>query len=271
MLSKRLLLAGGFAAATATACHRDGAMRRPAGPLNVNKLTASFAPLAARATPARFGLGVQVLARDEVWLSDATGLFPMQSVFKAPLAAAALAEVDARRLKLDEAIKITDLDLSPPFSAIDQAWPTPPQHHAALMPAIDLIALDGQRDEVDGRHQGGVMLRRRRPRLVDGAEGRGQVEIGDLDRFVELEASGIDFRQGGGGQRRLEDALHGKQTRRVGEPDLVARQDLNAQAEPGRGGPRGQRGKARGELVDVERAGRPTHRAVTMAGRRGGG
>src|SRR5665213_2208150 len=147
MLSKRLLLAGGFAAATATACHRDGAMRRPAGPLNVNKLTASFAPLAARATPARFGLGVQVLARDEVWLSDATGLFPMQSVFKAPLAAAALAEVDARRLKLDEAIKITDLDLSPPFSAIDQAWPTPPQHHAALMPAIDLIALAVQRDD----------------------------------------------------------------------------------------------------------------------------
>jgi len=122
-------------------------MRRPAGPLNVKKLAASFAPLAARAAPGRFGLGVQILARDEVWLSDASGRFPMQSVFKAPLAAAALAEIDAGRLKLDEPIRITDLDLSPPFSAIDQAWPTPPEHHAALMPAIDLIALAVQRSD----------------------------------------------------------------------------------------------------------------------------
>jgi beta-lactamase class A len=65
----------------------------------------------------------------------------MTGFFMLPAAAAALAEVDAGRLKLGERIRITELDLSPPYSAIDQRWPSPPLHHAALMPAVDLIAL----------------------------------------------------------------------------------------------------------------------------------
>nr|QQZ51441.1 serine hydrolase [Phenylobacterium glaciei] len=38
----------------------------------------------------------------------------MQSVFKAPLGAAVLAEVDAGRLKLDDPIILTEQELSPP-------------------------------------------------------------------------------------------------------------------------------------------------------------
>jgi beta-lactamase class A len=64
-----------------------------------------------------------------------------------PTAAAALAEVDAGRLKLGERITITEMDLSAPYSAIDQAWPTPPDRHATVMPAIDLISLAIQADD----------------------------------------------------------------------------------------------------------------------------
>jgi beta-lactamase class A len=49
--------------------------------------------------------------------------FPMQSVFKAPLAAAVLAQVDAGKLRLDEVITLEDKDLSPPFSPVGAAYP----------------------------------------------------------------------------------------------------------------------------------------------------
>jgi beta-lactamase class A len=72
---------------------------------------------------------------------------PLQSVFKAPLAAAALAEVDAGRLTLNERIRLTDDDLSPPYSPIDAAWPSPPQNHVMDLPAVDLIALAVQQSD----------------------------------------------------------------------------------------------------------------------------
>jgi beta-lactamase class A len=47
----------------------------------------------------------------------------MQSVSKLPLGAAVLAEVDARRLSLDQTLTIEEKDVSPPFSPIADAWP----------------------------------------------------------------------------------------------------------------------------------------------------
>jgi len=111
------------------------------GPLDTSLLDRQFPALAERASPGVFDAGVMSPATGHSWFWNADKSFPMESVFMLPLAAAALAEVDAGRLKLGERIKITDRDLSPPYSAIDQAWPTPPGHHAAQMPAIDLIAL----------------------------------------------------------------------------------------------------------------------------------
>jgi beta-lactamase class A len=46
----------------------------------------------------------------------------MQSVFKAPLASAVLAEVDAGRLSLSERLQLKEMDLSP-YSGIAEAWP----------------------------------------------------------------------------------------------------------------------------------------------------
>ena len=146
MLTKRRLLAAAFAAAAA-GCQRAKGARRADRPLDAKRLEANFPALATRALPGVFGLGVRTLDRGESWVSDAARPFPMQSVFKAPLAAAALADVDVGRLKLDERIRISDLDLSPPYSAIDEAWPTPPAHHASEMPAVDLIALAVQRSD----------------------------------------------------------------------------------------------------------------------------
>lgn len=91
--------------------------------LDAERLDEAGAAIAARAAPARFGAGLINLESGELWVLNGSERFPMQSVFKAPLAAAALAEVDAGRLSLDETITLTDEDLSPPYSPVAEAYP----------------------------------------------------------------------------------------------------------------------------------------------------
>jgi beta-lactamase class A len=129
------------------ACHSKVNQATPNGGIDLERLTRGFPAIAARAQPGIFNLGVLSMRDDLVWCADNDRRFPLQSVFMAPLAAAALAEVDAGRLTLSERIHVTELDLSPPPSAINQAWPTPPSNHAMDIPAIDLIALAVQKGD----------------------------------------------------------------------------------------------------------------------------
>jgi beta-lactamase class A len=76
-----------------------------------------------RAAPARLTVAFMDLENAEVWSRYGDTPMPMQSVFKAPLGAAVLSEVDAGRLSLDEAMVIGEEDLSPQISAISSAWP----------------------------------------------------------------------------------------------------------------------------------------------------
>lgn len=71
----------------------------------------------------RLEVAVQNIDGGEIWARNAEQTFPLQSVFKAPLGAAVLAEVDGGRLSLDEVLTISDMELSPPLSPIAQAWP----------------------------------------------------------------------------------------------------------------------------------------------------
>ncbi len=131
------LLTGGLVAGALAACGGH-ANRRPArrGMLDVAMLNREFPALASRAAPARLNLGVLSLAGDHVWEADSEGLYPLADLFMLPVAAAALAEVDAGRLKLGEPILIRDVDLSPPPSPIGAAF-----NGQETMPAVDLIAL----------------------------------------------------------------------------------------------------------------------------------
>ncbi len=119
------------------ACHgkpnRHTAKR---GRLDVQMLNRQFEPLARKAAPGRFNIGVLSLAGDHVWASDSDLRYPMAGLFMLPLAAAALSEVDAGRMKLGEPVPIRDVDLSPPPSLINQSFRGP-----TTMPAVDLIAL----------------------------------------------------------------------------------------------------------------------------------
>jgi beta-lactamase class A len=141
--SRRALLATALASVTlgAAACGRR--VDRPIPPsgrgLDFGRLARGFAPLAARAAPGVFNLGVMTLDTLAVWSADDNRRFPMAGLVMAPVAAAALAEVDAGRLRLNDVIRVRNVDLSPPPTRVALAFPRGADH--LDVPAADLIAL----------------------------------------------------------------------------------------------------------------------------------
>jgi beta-lactamase class A len=105
-------------------CQRNGVTTPSTTPqLDMATLDRDIAVVALRAQPGVLGVGLMNLENGQTWVLNGERRFPMQSVFKAPMAAAALAEVDAGRLHLDEVITLTEKDLSTPLSPIADAWP----------------------------------------------------------------------------------------------------------------------------------------------------
>lgn len=91
--------------------------------LDIEGLQRAVDDLAAAARPGVLGVGLMNLESGQAFLTHPDRPFPMQSVFKLPLAAAALAEVDAGRLMLTERLTLLEEQLSPPHSPIAAAWP----------------------------------------------------------------------------------------------------------------------------------------------------
>ncbi len=111
------------------------------GVLETLRLATGYADLRARARPGVLGFGVAL--GKIAWVSDAEARFPMQSVFKVFLAAAALAAVDAGQLTLSEPITLTRQDLVPWYSVIVKKW----RGESMTLPIADLIALAVQESD----------------------------------------------------------------------------------------------------------------------------
>jgi beta-lactamase class A len=122
-LGRRELLIGG-ASLTLAACQKDRPLTASRTPrLDMRRLDKEVAALAAHAAPGVLGFGLMNLESGEFWVRFGDRAFPMMSVFKLPLGAAVLSEVDAGRLSLAETLTLTAKDLSPPLSPIADAWP----------------------------------------------------------------------------------------------------------------------------------------------------
>src|SRR5215217_7770127 len=85
----------------------------------------------AAASGGRLGVGIELLETDthvtrvtRVML-DSAGRFPMQSVYKLPIAMATLAAIDAGRLRLDQVVTISPTEFVTPgqYSPIRDRWP----------------------------------------------------------------------------------------------------------------------------------------------------
>jgi beta-lactamase class A len=179
-------------AAALAACARKGAPAHHP-PLDRRRLDKAFPAIDARAGTATFAAGVMNPANGQSWFWRGDTRLPMAGLFMLPVAAAALAEVDAGRLKLGERIKITEEDLSAPYSAIDERWPTPPEHHAAQMPAVDLISLAVQAG--DNTAADVIMKRIGGPGAVTAwlrQEGIDDMSVDRYSREIEQEMAGME-------------------------------------------------------------------------------
>ncbi|HEV2364583.1 MAG TPA: serine hydrolase [Caulobacteraceae bacterium] len=144
-MHRRAVIAG---AAALAACSRPTPILPPMkGVLDRNRLDREGAALAARAAPGVLGAGVFVTSDEAGWFLNGDARFQMAGLAVLPLAILALTQVDSGALKFNERVRIEDVDLSPPPSAIDRLWPNPPDGHAAALPVADLIALAVQRGD----------------------------------------------------------------------------------------------------------------------------
>lgn len=122
-LSRRELSLG-LAAAGLASCSDQPPLTAARTPkLDMDGLNKAVGQIAARARPGILGVGLMNLESGEhfTWAGDRR--FPMQSVFKVPLAACVLKAMDSGQIKGSETLTISDKDLSPAWSPIGDAWP----------------------------------------------------------------------------------------------------------------------------------------------------
>lgn len=91
--------------------------------MDIDGLTEAVSAISVVARPANLGVGLINLESGETFVFNGDRRFPMQSVFKLPLAAAVLAEIDAGRAVFTEPFVLLETQLSPAFSPIAAAWP----------------------------------------------------------------------------------------------------------------------------------------------------
>src|SRR5581483_8470154 len=130
------------AGAALAACGRKPLIAgRRSPPLDVKRLNDGFPALVARARPGIFSAGVTNLETGQTWYWNMGRPFPLAGAAALPLAAAALAAIEARQLALSERVTFSAVDLSAPFSAINRKWPTPPDGYSASIPVSTLLTL----------------------------------------------------------------------------------------------------------------------------------
>jgi beta-lactamase class A len=153
-LRRRSLLAAG--AATLAGCGQGKTMTVSTTPkLDIDGLNAAVGRLAEAARPGILGVGLTNLESGQSFTFNGARRFPMQSVFKLPLGAAVLAEVDAGRLRLDEPLVLTEAQLSPRHSPIAEAWPARRDYTIGDLLAATLTDSDNTAADVVMKRIGG--------------------------------------------------------------------------------------------------------------------
>lgn len=197
-----LLLAALTLAACEPAMPQTGAKTPP---VDAALLDQEIGVIAERAQPARIEVAVQNLEGGEMWAWNGDKAFPMQSVFKAPLAAAVLSEVDAGRLSLDEAITLTEPDISPAHSKIADAWPERTTYTVRELLIWAVEDSDNTAADVLMRRIGG-------PGAVTAwlrSKGIKEIRIDRYERELQPEAHGMEsFRIAWKGWPAFETAMH---------------------------------------------------------------
>jgi beta-lactamase class A len=111
----------------------------------------------AHSVEGRVGAAMMLLETGETAGFDADGRFPMQSVYKFPIAMAILSQVDAGALKLDGQVRVAKADLVPPslHSPIRDQHPEGVELSVRELLRFNIVESDGTASDVLLRLAGG--------------------------------------------------------------------------------------------------------------------
>lgn len=102
--------------------------------------------IAARAEPAVLGVAVEDLSTRQLWAFNGDRPFLLGAAARVPILAAVMAETAAGRLPMSETLTLRDVDLSPPPSAVADAWPG---RQAWTVADLETLALHGDATALD--------------------------------------------------------------------------------------------------------------------------
>lgn len=91
--------------------------------LDTARLEREIKAIGNTTAPGVLGFGIMNLASGETWTLNGERRFPLDDIAALPLGAAAIGEIEGGRLKDGEILSLREVDLSPPPSAIADAWP----------------------------------------------------------------------------------------------------------------------------------------------------
>lgn len=116
--------------------------------LDTARLAQEIKPIAAAAAPGVLGFAIMNLGSGESWTFNGERRFPLDDIATLPIGAAAIGEMEGGRLSGDEALRIREVDLSPPPSAIAEAWPRKTDFKADALLAAAVGGSDTTADDV---------------------------------------------------------------------------------------------------------------------------
>jgi len=146
-LDRRALLAAAPAGLLAACEPRMPVTVATTPKMDIDGMTKAVVGISAAARPANLGVGLTNLESGETFVFNGDRRFPMQSVFKLPLAAAVLAEVDAGRALFTEQFYLLEDQLSPAFSPIAAAWPG--RREYSLQALFETMVVDSDNTAAD--------------------------------------------------------------------------------------------------------------------------
>lgn len=185
-MSRRAVLTALLALPVLAACGEKPMLGQQEPAMKPKRLRKRIEAIAARAAPATVGVAVEDLSTRQLWALNGDRSFPLGAAARAPILAAVMAEAAAGRLPSNEILPVRDVDLSPPPSAVAEAWP---DRQAWSVVDLESLARHGDNTALDllARRIGG-------PGGVNGwldVRGITGVSVDRYRRQVETEALGL--------------------------------------------------------------------------------
>lgn len=157
-MSRRALLTAFVALPLLAACGEKPMLGQEEPAIDPKALQKRMEDIAARAAPATLGVAVIDLGTRQLWAFNGERPFPLGAAARIPILATVMSELEAGHLQPTETITVRDVDLSPPPSAVADAWPGRTTYTIAELEALaragDTTALDVLTRRVGG--PGGV-------------------------------------------------------------------------------------------------------------------